>query len=76
MTDWQPIGTAPKDGTLIVGLSRNAADVGWMYPFVIRYDRGWWQYNNGAEWKNWPRPEPGYWLPLPAPPTNPQPSEE
>lgn len=63
---WKPIAEAPTDGTLVIGLDRNAADVGWMYPCVMRYDRMGWKWNDGREWKRWPAPGPLFWVPIPA----------
>jgi hypothetical protein len=69
MTDWQPIETAPKDGTwLLVGEHRYA------HPFVARWTEhptgGYWQQDNQGVWDDdmgyW---QPTHWQPLPVPPT-------
>jgi hypothetical protein len=56
---WQPIETAPKDGTSILGYYLNEMA-------VIRWQKGWneWHYAQprGSNW--WPT----HWMPLPPPP--------
>ena len=63
MTEWQPISTAPKDGTLIIIICENSG----IYPDVIavRYlsedkdgEAGWWD-EYGVLY------EPTYWIPMP-----------
>ena len=69
MTDWQPIETAPKDGSKII-LYRDS-DV-----FALCSWGGEEISENGAFWIWWvPEPEwiaeiknPTHWIPLPAPP--------
>lgn len=58
MSEWQPIETAPKDGTPIL-----VADSG-PYAFVVEWNnkhRAW----LGADRSAW---EPTHWMPLPEPP--------
>jgi hypothetical protein len=62
---WQPIETAPKDGTRVLLANRR-------YRFV---DAGhYWRNANKRHprkrwvWNGWPRHEPTHWQPLPAPP--------
>ena len=69
MTNWQPIETAPKDGTTIAG-----AD---LYRWV-KYKPGStkgqlkrggrWQRFNGYGWEN--AGPPTHWMPLPEPPND------
>jgi hypothetical protein len=73
-TLWQPIDTAPKDGTEVL--------VGWYfkrgyYEHQVWQDRGWgWDVAiaswEGERWSDWQRtidPTPTHWMPLPAAPT-------
>lgn len=64
---WQPIGTAPKDGTPIL-----AYEADWVYPISIRWHQSWgkWVLNGVLlELGDWGQPE--VWMPLAAPPTAP-----
>jgi len=68
---WQPISTAPTDGTRVLTYGclhdDGGADMGEVPAVQLsRYDRqyGWWC----AEWGSH---EPTYWQPLPTPPTPP-----
>lgn len=81
MTDWQPIETAPKDGTLI--------KIGWKFPgdtdmqewFVMQWSHiqrnglypgvvGMWVAPDGSFTWNADNPDgaPTHWMPLPPPP--------
>lgn len=69
MMEWQPIETAPKDGTPIlvcrVGYqAQQVAAVYWDWTFSRRYP---WQFLTIADGhaKGWPT----HWMPLPPPPT-------
>lgn len=60
--DWQPMDSAPKDGTTIWVLDE-------LYGKAWHYECNW----NGIEWYHgfgvaWPDPRPTHWRPLPAPP--------
>lgn len=70
MTDWQPIDTAPKDGTKIFGVSRQwwtpiNGDHRWAYsPILVTFwmsDRGKWEFGCYAQ--------PTHWLSIPELPT-------
>lgn len=58
MTEWQPIETAPKDGTPILVCDKGP------YAYVAE----WFQHSRtwiGADKMYW---EPTHWMPLPEPP--------
>jgi hypothetical protein len=67
MNDWQPIETAPKDGTTVI-----VYDPAYAQPVVP----GAWDSEEEAEggqtWRasdaEWDRLNPTHWMPLPAPP--------
>lgn len=71
--EWQPIETAPKDGTPVLiaahdnGMSsqpRHVLVAHWSYSFS---DDGEWLRDEGEEFsQTWP---PTHWQPLPDPPT-------
>lgn len=68
MNNWQPIATAPKDGT-VVDLWVNG--IGRFTNCVYRDDDDWWWYwtDNLATGLWCPLAlVPSHWLPLPAPP--------
>lgn len=66
-TEWQPIETAPKDGTWILIASLANMDIGhwddhWIDGAWLRFQTA--EYDNdGAEIRG-----PTHWQPLPAPP--------
>ena len=76
MDDWQPIETAPKDGTTILIACRNRVTAGdWVEPRVF-YVNGEPEYNEfDPYWQSW---DGGFllegehvathWMPLPDPP--------
>lgn len=61
---WQPIETAPKDGTNIIGLTQWGALEIWYVRDA--YEGEYWQDYSDSE------PDPTHWLPLPAPPETPR----
>jgi hypothetical protein len=82
---WQPIETAPKDGTSII-LFADAWDMSWGSVQVGRFDDGQWVTAEGAveeneagfdpdeevdpdTWEDDSNVGPTHWRPLPAPPT-------
>ena len=68
MSEWQPISTAPKDGTIILicGFSSTGyyvADVKWNadeIEFCL--------FDPETDGHTWPTYEPKFWMPLPVPP--------
>jgi len=70
---WQPIETAPKDGTKIVVFNpdREEPEVAWYVPVVFHLDDGedsgvawpWKTYDNAYK-EEWP----DHWQPIPKPP--------
>ncbi len=64
MTKWQPIETAPRDGTVVL-LFQPHSQVGYMFVGVLN-NRGEWVDNIMGEDH---RPTPTHWQPLPEPPT-------
>lgn len=59
--DWQPIETAPKDGTPILGWPGTMNG----YPYVVQYSHGLWREADGELYHLY---EPTHWMPLPEPP--------
>ncbi len=61
MSKWQPIKTAPKDGTAILLAYKELCGSGY-----------WWQNSSKTRehwvWDGWPRMAPTHWMPLPKPP--------
>lgn len=64
--EWEPIRTAPKDGTPIVVIAKNGGGF-WTLPIVT-----WWENKlNGYWWADEGKVlyhAPLYWLPIPPPP--------
>ena len=61
MTSWQPIKTAPKDGTeIIVWMGRKDIRLGWYFA-PSSNTRGWMDQNSKTI-------RPTHWMPLPEPP--------
>ena len=66
---WQPIKTAPKDGTWIVGAWVNDEDDFAYLMSVVRYNgNGNWREKVGIDCEE-PVGMPTHWMPLPEPPT-------
>lgn len=76
MTDWQPIATAPKDGTQILALCQprffeTGKPMDFNYMAVV-----WWRKAKDPKWgeTRWKHAlndsyaEPTHWMPLPSPP--------
>lgn len=62
--DWQPIETAPKDGTAILTCERGnyARSIRVCWWVVDQYQGVFWQDDADSE------PNPTHWCPIPAPP--------
>lgn len=65
VVEWQPIETAPRDGTAILAYGEHLPT----YFYAIIFERGEWKYC--SQGKGWAAPPgmPTHWMPLPAPPT-------
>jgi alpha-galactosidase/6-phospho-beta-glucosidase family protein len=74
MMEWQPISTAPKDGTRIDLWGIN--HLHYAKPGQRRVNVGWgtvrdWMGNERDDWQTWRSEdfEPTHWMPIPKPPT-------
>jgi hypothetical protein len=67
---WQPIETAPKDGSLVL-LAERVAGIPLTTPGRYHEDvRGWWEMNSHpTDYADQPINAPYAWMPLPSPPT-------
>lgn len=75
MSAWQPIDTAPKDGTrVLLGAPQHVAGAKWLDMQRVEYgvvtqDLSYWQ----IEGFDWPiGVQPTHWMPLPNPPETPR----
>jgi len=59
MSEWQPIETAPKDGTIIIVSAPAVGAARWSR---FRDIEGYWEWFSGGTC------DPDYWMPLPSPP--------
>lgn len=59
MTDWQPMDTAPKDGTRILIWDCGCEIASWR---TDTKGRAWWSTGRGSH------VDPKFWAPLPKPP--------
>lgn len=74
MSDWQPIETAPKDGTAFLATDGDDHS-------IVKWDkrRGWVAMGDGFlaiasqgdTWTSYIEPLPTHWMPLPKPPVQP-----
>lgn len=68
MSEWQPIETAPKDGTwAIVGWFHLAGQVSLAVGFWHAHKRAWCDVRNVLHGPN-PEQLPTHWMPIPDPP--------
>lgn len=63
-TRWQPIETAPKDGTLVLVFDEGLMVVSHWFDDEVNGKSGWW--DSGIM-----EPPPQSWMPLPTPPSQP-----
>jgi hypothetical protein len=78
LTEWQPIKTAPKDGTDVIVMYQHidtqiVHNAFWMGDSDDDpEDIGWWsyEYSEGSRIKLEDWMEPTHWMPLPAPPAH------
>lgn len=59
-TEWQPIETAPKDGTLILGVDAHSR------IFVMEWENSSWLSDSCRDFGGFEYPS--HWMPLPEPP--------
>lgn len=76
MTEWQPIETAPKDGTHVLiyvpGSRRLVCEAWWAMPYeAAPAAQCWWQT---ADYRVLPE-HAAHWMPLPEPPALSRPQE-
>lgn len=63
---WQPIETAPKDGTFVVTATKSNLVRAWdyfPYPMKQKWDGSGWIAEDGRPYS----PEPTHWMPIPEP---------
>lgn len=69
---WRDIESAPRDGTPFWGIAPTGAGLPhMMLPYTMRHQGklySGFQYHNGTDWVDWPKPDPTHYMPLPAPP--------
>lgn len=68
MIEWQPIETAPRDGTAILGFNHHCFVTAWrtLYTTALRGEKAsWWdtKYPTGEHMEF----QPTHWMPLPKP---------
>jgi len=61
---WEPMETAPKDGTFCLIYVYNPPCVA-QYKKNRRSGEEWWETDSG---ETFPKDKPSYWMPLPEPP--------
>jgi hypothetical protein len=67
--EWQPIGTAPRNGTLVLAACESKMAAHWQtfrfpYPLKQRWNGVKWEADDGHVYD----PQPTHWMPLPPPP--------
>ena len=69
MSDWQPIESAPKDGTRVLLWTGNLSALPTGTEMVWSATVGWWDREMSHQWIHGSGVDPTHWMPLPAPPT-------
>jgi hypothetical protein len=65
---WQPIETAPMDGTLVlIAAHDNGMPSQPRHVLIAKYDGEDWRQDDSEYSETWP---PTHWMPLPTPPVN------
>lgn len=71
---WQPIESAPKDGTVLILYSSQGMEMGsWKKDENYRDQPAKWFSEEGDDWSTgyyYCPMDPTHWMPLPAPPKN------
>jgi hypothetical protein len=62
---WQPIESAPKDGTVFLTWRK-----GWLRARMCMMNSGRWFYPFGAPVSDLESDQPTHWMPIPPPPTD------
>ena len=66
---WQPIETAPKDGTRVLVFCHWGVDIAqWNQDSYIRKPKPYWSYRRSSSKGADRRFPPTHWMPLPEPP--------
>ena len=73
MTEWQPIETAPKDGTVLIGKIPNGNldfnnEIKWVSGWCALYKMEWGGMKKEIWLKLNDEHQPTHWMPLPKPP--------
>ena len=66
--NWQPISTAPKDGTRILVWNGSYASAVVYAHNLYKNEDGWWLEDDGEQWDAFLYSEPTHWMPMPNPP--------
>lgn len=72
--NWQPIDTAPKDGTLVLIAVRGSCYIA-SWSDEAQFERfeerpGWQVFVCDDGWYSWAEDAPTHWMPLPDPPSS------
>jgi hypothetical protein len=67
LNSWQPIESAPKDGTPVLTRSKNGAGR-WCHPSILYFVSGIWQKRPDQDTLSVVYHQPVIWMPLPDPP--------
>lgn len=66
--EWQPISTAPKDGTVVIVWWWNKVITAWCAGAGLSRDGGDWWRSHAMEVVSTDYPRPTHWMPLPKAP--------
>lgn len=69
--EWQPIETAPRDGTHILVATEGTIGLVWWEDYAVElYDGVGWRDHGDMGWGGMIGAEPTHWMPLPDPPSS------